>query len=217
MRFAAACAAVAGLCAIGNLALMAVAVDLEVTRLFSLAALIDLDAHGARWLVASMWVDALFYLALLPVAFALAPPTTSGDVMRVSGSLYALIGAATALALALKWPGMFARHAAGDVAAAASFAALSDFAMRKMWNLACAAMGAVWWLTLARTAPPHERALILVSAALGACSALEGALGVVRAHGLADFVLVPVLALLPLWAWVAARALHKRASWAQGG
>jgi hypothetical protein len=207
---AAGCALLAAACALGNLGAMAAAVDFEIARLFALGALVDVDDRGERWLVVSMWIDAGYYLALLPVAFALAPGSSVGDVGRVAGSVYALVGAGGALALALKWPSMFDRFDAGDARAGDAFLALTDFVYRRVWNFVCAAAGALWWTSVALSARAH-RPLFLASAALAVLSVLEGVTSIAHLHAFADLLLVPLLALLPIWSVLAAQVLVWRA------
>ena len=158
-RAAAACAVVAALCALGNLVTMALAVDFDVARLFAFGALVDVDARGARWLVASMFIDAGYYALLVPVAFALPARGAWGDLARISGVVYGTIGAGGALSLALLWPPLFDRFDAGDATAAAEFAALTDFIYQRIWNLVCAGAGAVWWVWVGATAQPRRWSL----------------------------------------------------------
>lgn len=201
-RFFGACAVVAAACALGNLGAMAIAVDLDVARLFAFGSLVDADDPGERWLVASLWVDAGYYVALLPVAYGLGVR----PVGRVAGAAYALVGAAGAVALALAWPGHFAAFDRGEPGAAEAFAATTDFVYRRVWNGACAAAGVAWWASVA-VAWRESRSLAAASAALAFMSAVEGlasGLGVeVVAHGF----LGPLLLLLPLWCVLAAGAL----------
>jgi hypothetical protein len=202
--FAGACALASAACALLNVLLMCVAVDFDVERLHAFASLHDVDAAGARWLVWSMVADVGFYALLAPAALL----ATSSLLTCLAGLAYAALGAAGALALAVLWPGQLARH---DVE---EFVALTTFVYEVVWNRACAFVGAVWWLSLARAwwrasspARSHvDRAVVSVSGALGVVSALEGALGVVR-HPLAMPVLDALLTLLPIWSVVVGVAL----------
>ncbi len=212
MRVGAWAAFIAAACAIANLAAMLVAVRFDAARLHDFAGLHDVDARGARWLVASMVVDALFYLCLAPVAHALASSVRgkAGSAQRAAGSAYALLGAAGALILVIVWPGLFARAAQGDIDAVAEFARVTGFVYRVLWNGACATVGAVWWLLVARTWRRDRRALAVVSLVLSVASAVEAAAVIAGAHAFADAVLDPYLALLPIWAVAAGWSLRAR-------
>lgn len=206
-RLAAVCALGAAACALGNLATMALAVDFDVARLFAFGSLVDVDDAGERWLLASLWVDVGFYLCLVPVALGLARGHQAGAVAgSVAGSVYALAGAAGAVALALAWPGHFEAFDAGIPGAAQAFADATDFVFRRVWNGVCAGAGAAWWASVA-SGWRHHRPLALLSAALATASLIEGLASTAGATAVADAVLGPLLALLPVWCLVVARSL----------
>lgn len=225
MTKTAVCALLAAVAVLTNLSLMAAAVGLDVARLFAFSKLHDVDATGARLLVASTIADAAFYLLCVPVSIGLARAlssprsqvggstgATGAPTAQIVGAVgYAVSGAAGALLLTTQWPGLFARAAAGDVDAVARFEIITTFVFRTLWHQIGSASGALWWFAVAVAARRDGRAaLAAVSAALAVASGVE--LIVTSAHfdALASAVLTMNLSLLPLWAIVAALTLSTR-------